>query len=43
MSYKINHSLDCNDKYLIYLLKCKACLKQYVGTTTDCFRYRWNN
>ena len=42
-SYKINHSFDCNDKCLIYLLTCKTCLKQYVGSTTDCFRYRWNN
>ena len=39
MSYKI----DCNNKCLIYLLTCKTCLKQYVGSTTDCFRYRWNN
>ena len=42
-SYKINHSFDCNDKCLIFLLTCKTCLKQYVGSTTDCFRYRWNN
>ena len=42
-SYKINHSFDCNAKCLIYLLTCKTCIKQYVGSTTDCFRYRWNN
>ena len=42
-SYKINHGFDCNDKCLIYLLTYKTCLKQYVGSTTDCFRYRWNN
>ena len=24
-------------------MTCKTCLKQYVGSTTDCFRYRWNN
>ena len=42
-SYKINQSFDCNDKCLICLLTCKICLKQYVGSTTDCFRYRWNN
>ena len=41
--YKINHSFDCNDKCLIYLLTYKTCFKQYVGSTTDCFRYRWNN
>ena len=43
MSYKINHSFDRNDKCFIYFLTCKTCLKQYVGSTTDCFRYRWNN
>ena len=42
-TYKINHSFDCNDKYLIYLLSCKSCGKQYVGNTTDHFRSRWNN
>ena len=24
-------------------MTCKTCLKQYVDSTTDCFRYRWNN
>ena len=42
-SNKINHSFECNDKYLIYLLTCKTCLKQYVGSTTDCSRHRWDN
>ena len=41
--YKINHHLNCNDKCLIYLLSCKACGLQYVGSTTDKFRLRWNN
>ena len=41
--YKINHNLNCNDKFLIYLLLCKICGLQYVGSTTDPFRYRWNN
>ena len=41
--YKINHQLNCNDKYLIYLLSCKVCGLQYVGSTTDKFRLRWNN
>ena len=41
--YKINHHLDCNDKCLIYLLSCKICGLQYVGSTTDRFRLRWNN
>ena len=30
-SYKINHSFDCNEKCLIYLLTCNCCQKQYVG------------
>ena len=42
-AYKINHSFDCNDKCLIYLLSCKSCGKQYVGNTTDHFRSRWDN
>ena len=41
--YKINHQLDCNDKCLIYLLSCKICRLQYVGSTTDRFRLTWNN
>ena len=28
---------------MIYLLPCKCCGKQYVGETTDTFRYKWNN
>ena len=40
---KINHHLNCNDKCLIYLLSCKACGLQYVGSTTDKFHLHWNN
>ena len=42
-SYKINHSFDCNENCLIYLLTCNCCQKQYVGQTVDIFRNRWNN
>ena len=42
-SYKINHHLCCNDKYLIYLLTCKVCKKQYTRKTADRFRLRWND
>ena len=35
--------MNCNDKCLVYLLSCKICSLQYVGSTTDPFRYRWNN
>ena len=38
-----NHQLNCNDKSLIYLFSCKVCGLQYVGSTTDKFRFRWNN
>ena len=41
--YKINHHLSCNDKCLIYLLSCKVCGLQYVGSATDKFCFRWNN
>ena len=41
-TYKINHKLNFDDNCLIYLLSCKCCGKQYVGETTDSFRYRWN-
>ena len=41
--HKINHQLNCNDKCLIYLHSCKVCGLQYVGSTTDRFRLRWNN
>ena len=40
---KINLHLNCNDKCLIYLLSCKVCGLQYVGSTADEFRLRWNN
>ena len=40
---QLNHELNCDDKCLIYLLKCRVCKKQYIGETTDKFRLRWNN
>ena len=42
-NFKINHSFDCNEKCLIYLITCNRCFKQYVGQTVDEFRHRWNN
>ena len=42
-TYKINHILTCGDNCLIWLLFCKYCGKQYIGETTESFRYRWNN
>ena len=40
---QVNHHLNCNDKCLIYLLSCKVCGLQYVVSTTDKFRLRWDN
>ena len=42
-TFKINHCCDCNRECLIYLLSCKVCRKQYVLSTTESFRFRWNN
>ena len=42
-SFKINHQLNRDDRFIIYLLTCEQCQKQYTGETTDDFRYRWNN
>ena len=42
-TYKKTHKFDCNSKYLICLLTCKQCSKQYVVQTTDDFRFRCNN
>ena len=42
-TFKINHSLNCENKCLIYLATCKQCNKQYTGETTDLVRNRWNN
>ena len=39
-TFKINHSLNCDDKCLIYLVTCKQCNKQYTGETTDLFSNR---
>ena len=43
MNFKINHYFDYYSKSLIYLISCKVYGKQYVGSTTERFRFRWNN
>ena len=40
---KINHKLNCDNNVLMYILSCECSGKQYVGKTTDSFRYRWSN
>lgn len=42
-SYTINRSLDCNSRNIVYLISCKVCGFQYVGSTTTKFRLRFNN
>ena len=42
-TFKINHHFNYNSKCLIYCFSCKVCAKQCAGSTSDKFRYRWNN
>ena len=42
-SYSINYNLNCNSSNVIYLLSCKKCGLQYVGSTKTKFRLRFNN
>ena len=35
--------LNCNSKNVVYLLSCKVCKTQYVGSCTTKFRLRFNN
>jgi len=42
--FKINGGvLDCNSKNVVYLVNCKTCNMQYVGSTSTAFRLRLNN
>ena len=42
--YNIRSGLmSCNSDYIVYLLNCKACNVQYVGSCTTKFRLRFNN
>ena len=40
-SYSINYNLNCNSSYVVYLITCKKCSLQYVGSTTTKFRLRF--
>ena len=42
-SYNINYQLDCNSNNVVYLITCKVCGLQYVGSTSTKFRLRFNN
>ena len=41
--YVINYQFDCDSNGVIYLIKCKRCGKQYIGSTINTFRTRFNN
>ena len=41
--YTIHSRLSCDSKNLIYLVSCKKCRLQYVGSTTTDFRIRFRN
>lgn len=36
-------TLDCNSQNVVYLITCRACGLQYVGSTKTKFRTRYNN
>ncbi|KAK6172572.1 hypothetical protein SNE40_016201 [Patella caerulea] len=38
--YRINNHLDCNTKFIIYLITCKNCRIQYVGQSGNSLRVR---
>ena len=42
-TYKINNQFNCIEKWLVYLLTCNKCFKQYFGQTIDEFCGRWKN
>ena len=41
--FRINHNLNCNSENMVYLITCKVCGIQYVGSTNTTFRFRFNN
>ena len=40
MSYNVRHNLTYKSKYVIYLITCKSCNKQYTGKTTQYMHLR---
>ena len=41
--YGISSSFTCDSSGVVYLLGCKVCGKQYVGSTVTPVRARFNN
>ena len=42
-TFKINHKLNCDNEYLVYVFMCKCCNRRYDGETSGEFSFRWNN
>ena len=42
-NFFINHHLNCNSSSVVYLIFCKRCGLQYIGSTITKFRQRFNN
>jgi len=43
-TYQIrSNDLNCNSKMVVYLVQCKQCKSQYVGSASTKFRFRFNN
>ena len=40
LSYKMKHNLTCKSKYVVYLITCKECGKQYTGKKTQYMHQR---
>ena len=40
LSYKIRHHLTCKSRYVVYLITCEHCGKQYTGKTTTAMHVR---
>ncbi len=41
--YRINSGFDCDSSGVVYLLGCKVCGVQYIGSTFTPFCNRFNN
>ena len=41
-TYLINFNMGCNSDHVIYLISCARCAMQYVGSTINKIRIRFN-
>ena len=41
--YYINYDFDCDSTGIVYLIECKKCGKQYIGSTVTSFKKCFNN